>query len=172
MMAAAEGASVAELLPATPRYELRARLGRPGAAEYEVWQLPSPATPQVTAPTRVAGLSGRNLELVEHRVLRRLAQSGIRIAGDRGGRGKGAAAGRAVGEDLALTLGLLFRCLAPMRNRDNMRAVAEGIEAMQREEAAYWLGMAMHRKRPRRVLAALRLLLTEPKRASERAPAP
>ena len=167
-MAAAEGASVAELLPATPRYELRARLGRPGAAEYEVWQLPSPATPQVTAPTRVAGLSGRNLELVEHRLLRRLARSGIRI----GGRDKNAAAGRALSEDLALTLGLLFRCLAPMRNRDNMRAVAEGIEAMQREEAAYWLGMAMHRKRPRRVLAALRLLLTEPKRKSERALAP
>ncbi len=29
------------------------------------------------------------------------------------------------------------------------------------EEAAYWLGMAMHRRRPRRVLAAFRLLLTE-----------
>lgn len=28
------------------------------------------------------------------------------------------------------------------------------------EEAAYWLGMAMHRKSPRRVLAALRLLLS------------
>ena len=32
--------------------------------------------------------------------------------------------------------------------------------AMAREEAAYWLGMAMHRKNPRRVLAALRLLLS------------
>ena len=48
-----------------------------------------------------------------------------------------------------------------MRSRDNMRAVAQGIEAMEREEAAYWLGMAMHRRRPRRVLTALRLLLTE-----------
>ena len=27
-----------------------------------------------------------------------------------------------------------------MRSRDNMRAVAEGIEPMEREEAAYWLG--------------------------------
>ena len=51
-----------------------------------------------------------------------------------------------------------------MRSRDNMRAVAEGIEAMGREEAAYWLGMAMHRKYPRRVLSSLRFLLTEPKR--------
>ena len=32
-----------------------------------------------------------------------------------------------------------------------------------REEAAYRLGMAMHRKKPRRVLTALRVLLTTPK---------
>ena len=73
------------------------------------------------------------------------------------------ATGHALSEDFALTLGLLFRALAPMRNRGNMRMVAESIVAMQREEAAYWLGMAMHRKRPRRVLAALRMLLTEPR---------
>ena len=168
-MAAGQSASVAALVPATPRYELRVCGNRPGDAEYEVWQLPSPATPQVTAPTRVAGLRGRNLELVEHRVLRKLAQSGIRLGGGNGRRGQGGAGARALTEDLALTLGLLFRCLAPMRNRENVRTVAEGIEAMQREEAAYWLGMAMHRKRPRRVLAALRMLLTEPKRKSERA---
>ena len=168
-MAAGQSASVAALVPATPRYELRVCANRPGDAEYEVWQLPSPATPQVTAPMRVAGLRGRNLELVEHRVLRKLAQSGIRLGGGNGRRGQGGAGARALTEDLALTLGLLFRCLAPMRNRENMRTVAEGIEAMQREEAAYWLGMAMHRKRPRRVLAALRMLLTEPKRKSERA---
>ena len=64
-------------------------------------------------------------------------------------------------------LGLLFRALAPMRSRENMRAVAEGVEAMGREEAAYWLGMAMHRKHPRRVLTALRCLLTEPKRQGD-----
>ena len=51
-----------------------------------------------------------------------------------------------------------------MRNREHMRACAEGIEDMGREEAAYWLGMAMHRKNPRRVLTALRVLLTEPHR--------
>ena len=58
-------------------------------------------------------------------------------------------------------MGLLFRTLAPMRCGQEMRAVAEGIKAMGREEAAYWLGMAVHRKHPRRVLAALRILLTE-----------
>ena len=42
---------------------------------------------------------------------------------------------------------------------------------MGREEAAYWLGMAMHRRRPRRVLTALRMLLTEPRpRSRERHP--
>jgi hypothetical protein len=66
-------------------------------------------------------------------------------------------------EDLALQLGLLFRVLAPMRSRENMRMVADGIEAMGREEAGYWLGMAMHRKNPRRVLTALRYLLIDPK---------
>ncbi len=71
---------------------------------------------------------------------------------------------RPLGEDVALRLGLLFRTLAPMRNRDAMRAVVEGIEAMGGEEASYWLGMAMHRKNPRRVLTALRYLMTDPKR--------
>ncbi len=64
-------------------------------------------------------------------------------------------------EDLALRLGLSFRALALMRNRLYMRGVSEGIDAMAQEEAAYWLGMAMHRRRPRRVLAALRCLLVE-----------
>lgn len=141
-----------------PRYELRVRRRGPANAEYEIWQLPNAATPHLQADTRVAGLRGRNLSLVEHRVLRRLAQSGVRLGKSPGRKERG----QALTENLALTLGLLFRTLAPMRNRENMRTVAEGIEAMQREEAAYWLGMAMHRKRPRRVLAALRVLLTEP----------
>ncbi len=44
-----------------------------------------------------------------------------------------------------------------------MRAVAQGVEAVGREDAAYRFGMAMYRKYPRRVLTALRYLLTEPK---------
>ncbi len=158
------------VVASTPRYELRVRNLGAADSEYEVWQLPSPATPQVTAPMRVAGLRRRNLSLVEHRVLRRLAKSNIRLGSSlrpRAGGGKSGGSAHALSEDLALTLGLLFRTLAPMRSRDNMVTVAEGIEAMQREEAAYWLGMAMHRKRPRRVLAALRMLLTEPKASGE-----
>lgn len=146
------------VVPASaPRYELRVGTHGPGDSEYEIWQLPAPATPHVRSPIRIAGLRGRNLELVEHGVLRRLAAAGIRprLKAARGKRSY------AVGEDTALALGLLFRALAPMRGRDNMRAVAQGIEAMEREEAAYWLGMAMHRRRPRRVLTALRALLTK-----------
>ena len=143
-----------------PRYELRVRRHGPADTEYEIWQMPSAATPQVTSPLRVAGLRGRNLELVEHRVLKRLSQSGVKLGRSADARRPG----YPLSEDLALTLGLLFRTLAPMRSRDNMRAVAEGIEAMEREETAYWLGMAMHRKHPRRVLTALRILLTAPNR--------
>ena len=49
-----------------------------------------------------------------------------------------------------------------MRSRANMRAVAEGIDVMGHEETGCWLEVIMHRKHPRRVLTALRCLLTEP----------
>ena len=158
-MARLERIAQIETPASAPQYELRIRRHGPVGAEYEIWQMPATATPQVSSALRVAGLRGRNLDLVEHRVLKRLSQSGIKPGRDVDTRKRG----YALTEDLALTLGLLFRTLAPMRSRDNMRAVAEGIEAMGHEEAAYWLGMAMHRKHPRRVLTALRFLLTEPK---------
>ena len=144
-----------------PQYELRSR--RKGASEdaLEVWQIPSAATPSLRQPRRIGGLSGRNLNLVEHRLLRRLKGMGI----DPTGALPGEVRRFALEEDEALRLGLLFRTLAPMRKSEYMRACAEGIEAMSREEAAYWLGMAMHRKYPRRVLTALRILLTDPRRS-------
>ena len=40
--------------------------------------------------------------------------------------------------------------------------VSDGIDKMSREEAGYWLGMAVHRVYPRRVLAVLCVLLTTP----------
>jgi hypothetical protein len=95
---------------------------------------------------------------VEHRVLRRLARAGIQVSGLDDSLKK-----YMLDEDLALNLGLLFRAIAPMRSRKNMRQVTDGIESMGKEEAAYWLGMAMHRKYPRRVLMALRFLLIDPK---------
>ena len=158
-MARLERISLVATPDSAPQYELRVCNHGPGNAEFEIWQMPASATPHVTSATRIAGLRGRNLDMVEHRVLRRLAQAGIKL-----GVTDNRKRGYTLTEDLALMLGLLFRILAPMRSRDNMRAVAEGIEAMGREEAAYWLGMAIHRKNPRRVLMALRFLLTDPKR--------
>lgn len=149
--------ALVETPKSVPQYEVRVRNHAPSDMEIEVWEMPSPASPRLTAAVRVAGLRGRNLELVEHRVLRRLNQAGMKLP-----KSTDRVRGYNITEDLALRLGLLFRALAPMRSRDRMRSVTEGIEAMGREEAAYWLGMAMHRKNPRRVLTALRYLLTDP----------
>jgi hypothetical protein len=142
-----------------PRYQLRSEKHGPGDLELEVWQLPAPATPHLEHARRVAGLRGRNLALVEHRILRRLAHEGI----DPTSAKKGDKGSWDLDEEMALQLGLLFRVMAPMRSRSNMVQCAQGIEAMGKEEAAYWLGMAMHRKYPRRVLMALRFLLIDPK---------
>lgn len=142
-----------------PAYEVRARRLDSNDLQIEIWQLPSPASPHVTVPVRVAGLFGRNLEINQVRILKRLKEANVRlevmpIDGIR----------TPIREDEALRLALLFRVLAPMRSRSSMVAVADGIEAMARQEAAYWLGMAVHRKNPRRVLTALRVLLTAPAR--------
>jgi hypothetical protein len=142
-----------------PIYELRAARHGAGDLELEVWQLPSPATPALKEARRVAGLRGRNLDLVENRLLKQLRRGSIDPTAIR----RGDRRAWKLAEDGALKLGLLFRTLAPMRRRDYIAACAAGIEDMGREEAAYWLGMAMHRKYPRRVLSALRIILVDPK---------
>ena len=166
-MATVETFRPAESSRPIPRYELRVRSGRPGIDQYEIWQVPCPATPHVKHPLKIGALAGRNLEFVQHKVLRNLAEEKIRL----GGSGGQARLRQRVPERLAVRLGLMFRALAPLRSRDSIRAVAEGIEAMESEEAAYWLGMATYRQHPRRVLAGLRLLLTEPPTGSGRRPA-
>jgi len=143
--------------PGAPLYEVRARRRGPADLELELWQLPAPATPHLKDPRRIAGLHGRNLSLVEHRLLKRLRVLGM----DLGGLKVEHPRRSPVSEDAALNLGLLFRVLAPMRHRENMRACAEAVEHLGREECAYWLGMAMHRKNPRRILQALRIVLME-----------
>lgn len=140
-----------------PYYELRLIVNTKNEYQLDVWQLPSPATPRLIGPEYIASLKGVALRLMEPRLLKRLAQ--VKISFGRMTAGKQEA--WAINEELALLLGLLFRTLAPMRSIDRITQVANGIDNMSREEAGYWLGMAMHRKRPRRVLAALRMLLTE-----------
>jgi hypothetical protein len=139
-----------------PRYELRLHVRKGSEYELEIWQLPSPATPRLDAPEYVAGLKGSALRLIEPRLLKRLSRSKINLGSLNAEKTKS----WKIDEDLALNMGLLFRVLAPMRNLDRIREVADGVDEMSREEAGYWLGMAMHRKYPRRVLAALRLLLS------------
>ncbi|MCY3653788.1 MAG: hypothetical protein F4X84_07330 [Synechococcus sp. SB0662_bin_45] len=139
-----------------PAYELRSRQRGPSDLLLEVWQVPSTATPELRRPRRIAGLGGHKLLLVEGAVLRRLNTEKVSLARLR----KGESRRDRLSEELALAMGLLFKLLAPMRNVTAMDNCARGIDAMAREEAAYWLGMAMHRKKPRRVLAALRLLLS------------
>ncbi len=148
--------------PYAPQYELRIRRHGASDNEMELWQLPGPATPHLRAPRRIAGLRGRNLDLVEHRLLKQLR----RYAVDPAGLLPGEERRSALPEEEALRLGLLFRVLAPMRNRSSMDACVAGIEAMPVEEAAYWLGMAMYRRYPRRVLTALRVLLIDPRQSS------
>ncbi len=140
-----------------PSYELRAEHLGASNLQLEVWQLPATATPHITKPVRIAGLKGRNLALIEHRILRRLSKARISLGGLKPDQPNAFP----VDEDLAMMLGLIFRVLAPMRSRENMVTCVEGIEAMGREEASYWLGMAMHRKNPRRVLASLRMLMKD-----------
>jgi len=139
-----------------PAYELRSRQRGPSDLLLEVWQVPSTATPELKGPRRIAGLGGHKLLLVEGAVLRRLKAEKVRLTQLR----KGESRRDQLSEDLAMAMGLLFRLLAPMRNVTSMENCARGIDAMAQEEAAYWLGMAMHRKKPGRVLAALRLLLS------------
>ena len=140
-----------------PQYELRLKNGKREGFELEIWQNPSPATPRLTAPEYVAGLKGSALRLIEPRLLKRLSRQKVNLGGLKIDRTQA----WTIDEDLALNLGLLFRVLAPMRNLDRIRQVADGVDEMSREESGYWLGMAMHRKSPRRVLAALRMLLTQ-----------
>lgn len=139
-----------------PAYELRSKQRGPSDLELEVWQVPSTATPELKEPRRVAGLSGHKLLIVEGSVLRKLKTEKVSLAKLK----KGESRRDTLSEDLAMAMGLLFKLLAPMRNVSSMENCARGIDAMAREESAYWLGMAMHRKNPRRVLAALRLLLS------------
>ncbi len=141
-----------------PAYELRMYVDNSSEWRLEVWQLPTPATQRLKAPEHIATVQGAGLRMIENRLLKRLAREKIVLGSLRPGKEKT----WPVDEELALLLSLLFRVLAPMRNLDRIRQVADGVERMGREEAGYWLGMVIGRQHPRRVLAALRTLLTTP----------
>ena len=81
---------------------------------------------------RVAGLRIRDLYRVGRRRPGRFFQSG----GEPGRSAKARTRGYAPAEDPALTLGLSFRAPGHMGSRAHIRAAAEGVEAMAREETA------------------------------------
>jgi hypothetical protein len=139
-----------------PVYELRLKVQSSMNWSLSIHQLPSPATPRLKEPEHVGTLQGAALRLIEMRVLKRLLKEKIQL----GALKPGKARKWPLDEETALHLGLLFRVLAPMKNTDRIREVADGVEQMGKEEASYWMSMAMHRPNPRRVLAALRMLLT------------
>ncbi|MBQ5546334.1 MAG: hypothetical protein H7707_02450 [Acetobacter sp.] len=167
---------------AYPAFQLRMIYHGNGNTEMTIWQTPSLGTPHIKAPVCMARLQGRVLDLVELYVLRILKQAGVRLVISmhapethqethqethkspklHNQANKTHTGEYRLEETAALRLGLLFRTLAPMRSRDNISRVAQAIEAMPYEEAAYWLGMALYRKNPRRVLTALRVLLSDP----------
>lgn len=142
----------------TPQYELRMIVESTSVWRLEIWQATSPSTPRLKVPEHVATIQGPGLRIAENRLLKRLAREKIVLGSLKPGKTKQ----WPLDEEVALTLGLLFRALAPMKNLDRIRQVAEGVEKMSREEAGYWLGMVLHREYPRRVLASLRILLTTP----------
>lgn len=148
---------LAPLATAGPRFELRAKKRGAGDLLLEIVQLPAPATPQLRAPAHLARLGGAKLALIESRVSKRLGREGAKLASLK----TGERLVLSLPEAEAVRLVLLLRTLAPMRAREPMLACVRTIESMTREEASWWLGMVLHKKRPRRVLAALRLLASE-----------
>ena len=145
-------------VPIEPLYELRISVSRKSEALYGIWQLPSPATPHLERPRKIAKIRGRNLEIIRLFVHEKLLQAGVPVVSVVNGKD----AKFPIPEELAVTFGLLFRTLSPMRSLHNIQLVVEGIEAMRAEEQAYWLGMAMYREHEKRnVYRALRALFTD-----------
>ena len=96
-----------------PHYQLKVQKLPGSDLSLEIWQLPSPATPHLKNPKRVAGIKGRNFALIEHRLLRQLKQININLTSLQRGKVKDFD----LDEEQALKIGLMFRVLAPMRNR-------------------------------------------------------
>jgi len=104
----------------------------------------------------VAALKGPALRLVEPRIFKRLSRNKINLGSLNGERAKE----WRIDEDLALNLGLVFRVLAPMRKLDRIPRWPMVSMRMSREEAGLLARHGHAPKHPRRVLAALRMLLT------------
>lgn len=138
---------------ATPLFELRFDQTRQGRESLEIWQVPSVAQPEIRSPRCIARMTQRVWRIMEVRIRKILLAHEIRLLAI-----DGEITPFRLPEETALKLALIFKTLAPMRQRFKIHAVYDGIEAMAYEEAAYWLGMALYRPKPRKILAALRVM--------------
>src|ERR1051326_6155670 len=120
----------------TPQYELRMIVESTGIWRLEIWQVPSAATPRLKTPEHVATIQGSSLRMLENKLLKRLAREKIVLGSLKPGKSKT----WPLHEETSLSLGLLFRALAPMKNLDRIGQIAEGVEKMSREELGYWVG--------------------------------
>jgi hypothetical protein len=143
-------------ISAAPCYEFRLAASERGEYEYSIWRSYSRAGLVTEGGEQIGVVRGEAARIIENRVIRQLTRARVNLGPVRLGENRQ----WSIEEDRALTLGLLFRVLAPMRNPERIREIAERVEEMSREEAGYWLGMSIYRQNSRRVLAALRLLLT------------
>src|ERR1035437_115225 len=97
----------------TPQYELRMIVESTSVWRLEIWQSLSPAPPLLTPPELLATIRGPGLRIAENRLLKRLAREKIVLGSLKPGKTKR----WPLDEEVALTLGLLFRALAPMKNQ-------------------------------------------------------
>lgn len=136
-----------------PEFELRLSYTSTTERDMQIWQLKCPASPQLKKSVCLASIGRRELDVVEIRIRKVLLENGIHLPAGQNNNWISR-----IPEDLALKLTLLFKAIAPLRKVHNINAIATGIEEMEREEAAYWIGMVLYRTHPRKVLAALRTL--------------
>lgn len=131
-------------------FELRKIFHPSKGTRLEIYRIP-----QKGEAVFFGGIHGSPFRLIEHKLIKSLVRFKIDWSSRETKKWN-------ISENMANSHALLFRVLAPMKNIDRIRAVSEGIEEMREEEASYWMGMVLHRKKPARILAALRLILTTP----------
>lgn len=131
-------------------YELRRSTDPRKGIRWEIYKLPSRGE-----AIFLAGVHGSPFRLIEHKMIKGFKRLKIEWSDPTPKRWQ-------ILESEANSYALLFRVLAPMKNIERIRSVISGIEDMREEEASYWMGMVLHRKKPARILMALRILLTTP----------
>lgn len=139
-----------------PLFELRVKVLDNNEYEMEIWQIPSPVSPNQFKETKLGRIVGAPFRVLETWLIRKLGKMNVSISLMK----KNTNHTFMIKEDHAMFLTLLFLSLTSLRKVERIREVAMGVESLTYEESSYWVAMALHKKKPRRVLAALRMLLS------------